>query len=398
MKIVYLFAVAIFSFGLLQVEAADKTRIAVMGLDAKNGVDANTAGTISDLLGSELVSLKKFDVVDRANMDKIMKEQALQQGGCSDQACAVKLGNILNVQKMVVGSVSKLGSKYIITVNFVDVERSKVELSDKVTADNDDDLLNKVQVLAQNINGQVGINGRVVTLKENGNALINIGKDDGVKVGQQVSIVRFGNAIVDQTTGDFLGREVTEVGKARIVSVDAGGLLSIVSPQGNAQPFKQGDRVTIEASGAVIVPDRPAPRNNNPPPVVRKEAPVSSPASSSAVSPLLPIGLVLTAIGGGGVIYSFVAADYANNNPAGAYKKYTTFDPSVNTSGTAAQLWTNYQSEISTFNTIRIISFGVLGAGVVSTVLGLIIKPNPTAYLVPEIGPERLALTYYRKF
>ena len=89
--------------------ASDKTRIAIQNIEAKSGVDPNAAATVTDLLSSELVSLRRFDVVDRKNMESIMKEQALQQGGCTDQACAVKLGNLLNVQKMVVGSLSKLG-------------------------------------------------------------------------------------------------------------------------------------------------------------------------------------------------------------------------------------------------------------------------------------------------
>ncbi len=375
-----------------------------MGLDAKNGVDANTAGTITDLLGSELVSLKKFDVVDRANMDKLLKEQSLQQSGCSDQACAVKLGNILNLQKMVVGSVSKLGSRYIITVNFVDVERSKVELSDKVTADNEDDILNKVQVLAQKINAQVGINGRVVTIKEKGIALINIGKDDGVKVGQQVAIVRFGNAIVDQTSGEFLGREVLEVGKAKIINVDAGGLLSTVMPLPDAQTFKQGDRVTIEASGAVIQESKSV---TKPTPIINKE-PVASSKPTTTTTPsvggkttfLLPLGLVLTGVGGGGLIYTLIAEGSANNSPGGSYAKYTNWTPAVanTTFPTADKAWAAYQTEISTLNTIRVISVATLGVGVVSTVLGLIIRTDGTAMLTPEIGPDRLALTYTRRF
>ena len=61
-KLACLSALLAFSFA----PAADKIRIAVMNLVAKAGVDPNTASTITDLLSGELVSLKKFDVVDRA--------------------------------------------------------------------------------------------------------------------------------------------------------------------------------------------------------------------------------------------------------------------------------------------------------------------------------------------
>lgn len=64
-------------------------------------------------------------------MEQIAGEKAIQLTGCTDVSCAVQLGNALNVKKMVFGSVGKLGSKYIVFLKVVDVERENVECSDR---------------------------------------------------------------------------------------------------------------------------------------------------------------------------------------------------------------------------------------------------------------------------
>jgi hypothetical protein len=70
--------------------------------------------------------------VDKANMDRLMAEQAFQQTGCTDSDCAVKLGKLLNVKKMVVGNYSMGGSVRFLTASLVDVETGRIERTGKV--------------------------------------------------------------------------------------------------------------------------------------------------------------------------------------------------------------------------------------------------------------------------
>jgi len=55
-----------------------------------------------------------------------LKEQALQQTGCTSTECAVEVGKILNVQQTIVGTVGKVGDKYLINVRLVDVETAEL--------------------------------------------------------------------------------------------------------------------------------------------------------------------------------------------------------------------------------------------------------------------------------
>jgi WD40 repeat protein/TolB-like protein len=246
----------------LPLYSADRVRIAVLPFEASGAISPSLSATVSDLLEGELVALQRFDVVERKQLSAILKEQAVQQVGCTEQACAVKIGNVLNVQKLVVGTVAPLGGKILVSVKFVDVERGRAELSERILAEGEDALLPKISALAKRLSLRIPLMGRVLALKETGLAQVNLGRDDGVSNGQLVTVVRHGKAVVDETTGDLLGREVEERGRARIRSMDRGGTLSLIAPEKGAASFAVGDRVLIEFT---LPPPEPEPARTEPP-------------------------------------------------------------------------------------------------------------------------------------
>jgi len=107
------------------VPAGEKINLAVADFAGKN-VSAADASIVADFLRTELVNTQMFNVMDRANMETILSEQKFQLSGCTTEECAVKMGKLLNVQQIVVGSLSKLLDTYYITVNLVDVETGKI--------------------------------------------------------------------------------------------------------------------------------------------------------------------------------------------------------------------------------------------------------------------------------
>lgn len=99
--------------------------IAVADFSGKNVSQAD-ASIVADFLRTELVQTSIYNVIEKANMDKILAEAAFQQSGCTTSECAVQIGKLLNVRQMVVGTLSKLMDTYYITVNLVDVETGKI--------------------------------------------------------------------------------------------------------------------------------------------------------------------------------------------------------------------------------------------------------------------------------
>ena len=110
----------------LSLTAQDKTSIAVLALQG-NGISTSEAGVLTDELRSVLVQTDKYDVLERNNMESILNEQGFQMGGCTSAECAVEAGRLLGVQKMVGGSVGKLGTLYNISIRIFDVQTGRIE-------------------------------------------------------------------------------------------------------------------------------------------------------------------------------------------------------------------------------------------------------------------------------
>jgi len=106
-----------------------KLNFAIADLRGEN-VSAGDAAVMADLLRNELVKTNTFTVIEKQNMDKVLSEHAFQQTGCSSEECAVKLGKLLNVQRMAVGSFGKLMDSYILSIRVVNVESGEIVYAD----------------------------------------------------------------------------------------------------------------------------------------------------------------------------------------------------------------------------------------------------------------------------
>jgi curli biogenesis system outer membrane secretion channel CsgG len=135
--------------------AATKMNVAVADLNPE-GVSASDAAVISELLRSELVTAGLWNVVEKANMDKILAEHAFQQTGCTVQGCAVKLGKILNVQRMIVGSFGRFMKRFYVTIRVVDVATGKVMFSDTQRLAENADVQDAVRSLVSRLAKRLG--------------------------------------------------------------------------------------------------------------------------------------------------------------------------------------------------------------------------------------------------
>jgi len=115
--------------------AAEKMRLAVIDFQSR-GISGRTVKAVADLMRSDLVDSGFFTVVERTQMNEILKEQALQMTGCTDNACAVQIGKLLSAKKILMGEISKIGRKVLLTVRIVDVERGIAEFSARDKAKN----------------------------------------------------------------------------------------------------------------------------------------------------------------------------------------------------------------------------------------------------------------------
>ena len=86
---------------------AQKKNIAVLQFDAEN-VSTSEAKILTNRLNDELFNFGKFTVIERAQIEPVLKEQGFQQSGCVSSECAVEAGKLLGVYQIVTGSIGKI--------------------------------------------------------------------------------------------------------------------------------------------------------------------------------------------------------------------------------------------------------------------------------------------------
>lgn len=130
-----------------------KPRVGIIPFVAKNasGTDAEI---IEELFRGVVVNSGMFEVLDRNNMDTILKEQEFQQTGCTDSDCAVQVGRLLNMQFMFYGSLMKLGSSYIISVGMVNVETGQIVKTAQRRFAKIDDAYNELTAVVNELSGK----------------------------------------------------------------------------------------------------------------------------------------------------------------------------------------------------------------------------------------------------
>lgn len=105
--------------------------VAIMPLRGQ-GVDSSSSEVVSDALADELLATRKVRVMERAQMQNILREQGFQQSGaCDGSECAVEVGKLLSIDRMVVGSFGKLGGSYTLSLRLVDVQTGEVLASSR---------------------------------------------------------------------------------------------------------------------------------------------------------------------------------------------------------------------------------------------------------------------------
>jgi TolB-like protein len=90
------------------------------------GIDQSAANVVSEQLRAEFLKSGKFRIIERSQMQEILKEQGFQQAGCTKDECAVEIGQILGVRYITVGTIGVAGSYTILSVRLLDVQTGTV--------------------------------------------------------------------------------------------------------------------------------------------------------------------------------------------------------------------------------------------------------------------------------
>ncbi|HXH68127.1 MAG TPA: CsgG/HfaB family protein [Candidatus Limnocylindrales bacterium] len=98
--------------------AGPKKRVAVMNFDYGTvrttvaqifGTDQDVGKGISDMLVEKLVNGGQYSVIERSALDKILKEQNFSNSDRADANTAAKIGAVLGVDAIIIGSITQFG-------------------------------------------------------------------------------------------------------------------------------------------------------------------------------------------------------------------------------------------------------------------------------------------------
>jgi TolB-like protein len=246
--------ISIILFSVPQIFAQVKITIAVLNFESKN-IEQETAEAVSDILGTELFNTNRFNVVERQAIEKILEEHKLQMSGITDMDQAAQIGKMLNVQKIMIGSVSKLGSNYIINTRLVNVETGELDLAEKIqSGGGESGLPTAISSLAKNIANKVKLEGAVLQVNQQ-TIMINLGSHHGITQNQILQVVRVGESIKD-LDGNIIGKNEDKLGLIKVTEVKEKYSNAIVLE--SKLPFMRGDKVRETAQTVKAEPD-----NNN---------------------------------------------------------------------------------------------------------------------------------------
>ncbi|MBN2598764.1 MAG: hypothetical protein JXR82_18430 [Marinifilaceae bacterium] len=225
---------------------------------------------VSDMLTTALVKSGNYRVIERAEIDRILNEQDFEQSGRVTQQNAAQMGSVLGVEIAVIGSVSEFGYKKgetggaikglgvgvsnqsatvgvdvrmvntftgeIITAENVRKQKSAKglklrtnQLNFKDQKDFDESLVGKaareaiedIVLMIDNSANNIEWQAKVITEKD-GVVFINSGDADGLKIGDELSVYRKGEDLIDPDTGISLGSVDSKIGKIKITDSSIG--------------------------------------------------------------------------------------------------------------------------------------------------------------------------------
>jgi hypothetical protein len=207
----------------------------------------SVVGMLSDLLQKS----DKFEIVERQEVNQLIREIQFEKSDWVKKDPANKLGNIYGVQYILLGEVlpnyggEQFGSsQYTTTLRLVDVNTGAVISTGTGQRDYlKNALASAVHTLLNDLEGNPWT-CRVVRLDDKG-VYINAGLDDKIKKNDVFAVIRLEDSIKDQAAGQVLGYKQTEIAKIKITDVLEKNL-SLAKTVDIKAPIKEGDIVSAK--------------------------------------------------------------------------------------------------------------------------------------------------------
>lgn len=215
--------------------------VAIMPIDSK-GSDAELSSMIMDKLITNLVKKRRFKVIEREFLEKIINEQSLGMTGIVDEETAINAGKVIGAEAIIMGKQNEVGGDMHISIRVIDVETSETITANEIVSEKDEleRAMEKIAVMI--INDMPLYEGSIIKVDPE-QVYLDIGEDLGVRKGTRFTLYRKGEEIRHPSTNEILGYNVTPLGEAITTNVqEKMSIAKIVKPGA----IQIGDKAVIK--------------------------------------------------------------------------------------------------------------------------------------------------------
>lgn len=183
------------------------------------------AKLLTGLLTDALRESAKFAIVERQDINAILRETEFSNSKWVNPEQANKIGNIYGVKYIVIANLLKnqagervAANNYALTLRLCEVETADISASGQGEGSTiKEAIASAVKDFSSKINSQPW-SARIIKV-ENGFVFINSGSDEGLKLKDIFEIYKTSGKIIDPLTSKNLGAEKIKVGRLEIIEI-----------------------------------------------------------------------------------------------------------------------------------------------------------------------------------
>lgn len=245
------------------------TRLAVLPIQGTaSGHLQKPDDEVYQLVVGSFLRTHRFDLMERNKVQELLAEAKFQNSGLVDESGAARLGRMLGVQWVVIGSYTGeiiafygdkhadnvlmrwFTSKLTLNLRMVNVETGKIQETFDASGSNKDSTVEKTRQglfedctrkLDREIFNKFPLTGTILRVDSEKEAMVDLGRKDGLSAGDKFQLVEYTPDAVHPVTGKVIKGAPRIIGEMKVVSV--GPESCIMKASGLQGPLKAGQRV-----------------------------------------------------------------------------------------------------------------------------------------------------------
>ena len=226
-------------------QVGSRLSIAVLTFESNEGAQ-NLRESVTEKLITQLVNLRRFRVIERSALEKIMEEQKLGMTGFVDDKTAVKVGKLAGADVIILGRINIEIGFAKVSARGIDTETSELIVAKEADSGNTniETIESLVEQVAIDIYNDLPLVEGIIMEIEDEQIILSIGSDVGVRKGTKCVAYKEGKKYYHPQTGEVLGRNVTPLGELIIVQVQE--KMSIAKAIGKIGNIQVEDKVVVK--------------------------------------------------------------------------------------------------------------------------------------------------------